>query len=124
MKKLLISKTKRTPEIIFTTSGDLSIIGSSLPEDAKNFYEPILFWLEEFKQTFPKKISLTIDLEYISTSSTLIILDILKTVNNPINCEVNIVWVYEEEDIDMKEHGEILQSSIKRNFEFVKKQIN
>ena len=31
--------------------------------------------------------------------------------------------MYEEEDTDMREHGEILQSSIKKQFKFLEKQL-
>ncbi len=122
MKNLVITKTKRTPEIIFKTSGELMIKGRSLPEDVINFYKPVLDWLEEFKSTKPEKVTLTIDLSYLSTSTARIALEILRTITSIENCNTTINWLYEEEDNDMREQGEILQSSIKKSFEFLEKQ--
>lgn len=122
IKNLVITKTKRTPEIIFKTSGELMIKGRSLPEDVINFYKPVLTWLEEFKLTAPEKVTLTIDLSYLSTSTARIALEILRTITSIENCNATINWMYEEEDADMREQGEILQSSIKRQFEFLEKQ--
>ena len=51
MKNLVIASTKKTPEIIFKATGDLMITGSSLPVNIKDFYQPILDWLEELKTT-------------------------------------------------------------------------
>jgi uncharacterized Fe-S radical SAM superfamily protein PflX len=123
MKNLVITKTKRTPEIIFNTSGELTIKGRSLPEDVIHFYKPVLNWLEEFKLTAPEKITLTIDLSYLSTSTARIALEILRTITSIENCNTTINWMYEEEDADMREQGEILQSSIKKQFEFLEKQL-
>jgi len=123
MKNLVISKTKRTPSINFNTSGELMIKGRSLPEDVINFYKPVLNWLEEFKLTAPKKITLTIDFSYLSTSTVRIALEALRIITSIENCKTTIIWMYEEDDIDMKEQGEILQSSIKTPFEFLEKQL-
>lgn len=123
MKNLVITKTKRTPSINFNTSGELMIKGRSLPEDVINFYKPVLNWLEEFKLIAPKKITLTIDFSYLSTSTVRIALEALRIITSTENCKTTIIWMYEEDDIDMKEQGEILQSSIKTPFEFLEKQL-
>jgi uncharacterized Fe-S radical SAM superfamily protein PflX len=122
MKNLVITKTKRTPEIIFKTSGELMIKGRSLPEDVISFYKPVLTWLEEFKLTAPKKITLSIDFSYLSTSTARIALEILRTITSIENSNTTINWMYEEEDTDMREQGEILQTSVKKSFEFLEKQ--
>lgn len=123
MKDLLISKTKRTPEILFKTNGELSISGSSMAEDVAKFYKPVLEWLNEFNSFAPEKISLKIDMDYLSTASTRIALEILRTINDLKRSDVNIIWAYEAEDSDMLEQGELFQTSIKRKFEFLEKKI-
>jgi uncharacterized Fe-S radical SAM superfamily protein PflX len=122
IKNLVITKTKRTPEIIFKTSGELIIKGRSLPEDVINFYKPVLNWLEEFNLEAPEKITLTIDFAYLSTSTARITLEALRIITSFENTKTTIIWMYEEEDADMREQGEILQSSIKKPFEFLEKQ--
>jgi uncharacterized Fe-S radical SAM superfamily protein PflX len=123
MKNLVITKTKKTPEIIFKTSGELMIKGRSLPEDVISFYKPVLTWLEDFKLTSPKKITLSIDFSYLSTSTARITLEIIRTITSIENSNTTINWMYEEEDTDMREQGEILQTSVKKSFEFLEKKI-
>ena len=124
MKNLLIDATKKTPEIIFRTTGDLMITGSSLPANIIKFYQPILDWLEEFKTLSPKKITITFDLEHINTSSTRMILQILRIVSSIASAKNNIriIWQYENEDKDMLEQGEALKEIIKKPFEFIEKE--
>lgn len=123
MKDLLISKTKRTPEILFKTNGELSISGSSMAEDVVKFYKPVLAWLNEFNSLAPEKISFKIDMDYLSTASTRIALEILRIINDLKRSDINIIWTYEAEDSDMLEQGELFQTSIKRKFEFIEKKI-
>jgi uncharacterized Fe-S radical SAM superfamily protein PflX len=123
MKNLVITKTKKTPEIIFKTSGELMIKGRSLPEDVISFYKPVLTWLEDFKLTSPEKITLSIDFSYLSTSTARITLEIIRTITSIENSNATINWMYEEEDTDMREQGEILQTSVKKSFEFLEKKI-
>lgn len=123
MKNLVIASTKKTPEIIFKASGELMITGSSLPANFASFYQPILEWLEEFKASSPKKISISFELEHVNTSSTRIILQILrllKSINKGKN-NLTVIWKYDHDDTDMLEQGEALQEILDRKFEFMVK---
>jgi len=124
MKNLVIASTKKTPEIIFKTNGDLMISGSSLPANIDVFYQPILTWIEELIASSPKKITIAFDLEHINTSSTRMLLQILRMLNGKKKDKGNltIIWNYDFEDKDMLEQGETLQQVINRPFEFVKKE--
>lgn len=122
MKDLLIASTKRTPEILFKTNGELSITGSSMAEDVVKFYKPVLEWLNIFNSFAHEQISLKIDMDYLSTASTRIALEILRMINDLKSSKITIVWKYEAEDTDMLEQGELFQTSIKRQFEFLEKQ--
>jgi hypothetical protein len=121
MKNLVIASTKKTPEIIFKASGELMITGSSLPANFAGFYQPILEWLEEFKESSPKKISISFELEHVNTSSTRIILQILRLLNgvNKGKNNLTVIWKYDHDDSDMLEQGEALQEILDRKFEFV-----
>ncbi len=124
MKNLVIASTKKTPEIIFKTTGDLMISGSSLPANIGKFYQPVLDWLDELKIKSPSKISIAFELEHVNTSSTRMILLILRKLSKIANGKKNlrIVWLYDIEDTDMLEQGEALQEIVKRSFEFVAKE--
>lgn len=124
MKNLVIASTKKTPEIIFKTNGDLMISGNSLPTNIDIFYQPIICWIEELIATSPKKISIAFDLEHVNTSSTRMILQILRTLNGFKKGKGNlsIIWSYDNEDKDMLEQGETLQQIINRPFQFIEKE--
>ena len=64
------------------------------------------------------------DLEHVNTSSTRIILQILRTLNGFKKGKGNltIVWNYDKEDKDMLEQGETLQQILDRPFEFIEKE--
>ena len=121
MKDLIIMPTRRTPEIIFKANGDLLLNGSSFPEDVPYFFQPIFEWLEEFRSTAPPKVFLTIDADYLNTRSTRDVLKILDILKSLPSSEIIIEWVFEEEDEDMFEHGQILQEVSKLPFVFVEK---
>ncbi|MBA3682551.1 MAG: DUF1987 domain-containing protein [Bacteroidetes bacterium] len=124
MKNLVIASTKKKPEIIFKTSGELMLSGNSLPANINKFYEPVIDWLEDLKIKSPSKITITFELHHINTSSTRMILQILRKLSKIANGKkkLNIVWIYDTEDTDMLEQGEALQEIIHRSFEFVVKE--
>ncbi|MBK6522388.1 MAG: DUF1987 family protein [Sphingobacteriaceae bacterium] len=115
MDNLVIASTKKTPGITFISNGNLSIKGSSFAEDAISFYQPALHWIEEFTKTSPQEISLTVELEYINTSSTTIVLKILKKLKEKSegNYKLNLVWKYDPDDEDSFELGDMIQKIIK-----------
>ena len=121
MKNLVMASTKKTPEIIFKATGDLMITGSSLPVNIKDFYQPILDWLEELKTTNPKKIILTFDLDHINTSSTRAFLQILRLITsiNPGKLIFEVIWRYEKGDEDMLEQGQGFEEILNMKFEFI-----
>ena len=121
MKNLVIPSTKKTPEIIFKANGELMVTGSSLPANVTEFYQPIFVWLEELKKCPPLKISISFDLEHINTTSTRMILQILKLLSTMAKAKnsLQVIWKYESEDNDMLEQGEALQQILKRPFEFI-----
>jgi hypothetical protein len=117
MKDLIIKKTKVTPEIKFFNNGNLTIEGISLPEDAKNFYDKLLSFINKLNS---ESISLTVKLEYINTASAkqlFLIFRMLEEKSN--NCEVKIDWEYPEDDEDIYDSGKYyasLMTNLKFNF--------
>jgi hypothetical protein len=83
-------------------------------------------WIEELVATSPKNISIVFDLEHVNTSSTRIILQILRTLNGfkkgKGKGNLTIVWNYDKEDKDMLEQGETLQQILDRPFDFIEKE--
>ena len=110
-----IKKTDKTPEVLFNTeNGELNIDGRSFPEDPKNFYRPILEELDNYKSD---DLNINLNFEYLNTSSTKIILEMIKSVGSLKN--LSITWVSEEDDAEMTEMGEYFSelSNIPFNYE-------
>ncbi len=121
MENLIIASTLKSPEVKFNTNGDLLIAGKSIPEDSNSYYKPLFAWLEEFKKTSPPAINLTLKLEYMNTSSVRIVLRFLQNLValSKENVTLKIKWVYDFDDDDICEQGEIIQESIKYPIEMV-----
>jgi hypothetical protein len=121
MENLIIASTLKSPEVKFNINGDLLIAGKSIPEDSNSYYKPLFAWLEEFKQTSPPAINLTLKLEYMNTSSVRIVLRFLQNLvaMSKENVALKIKWIYDFDDDDICEQGEIIQESIKYPIEMV-----
>ncbi len=128
MDKLLIEATEISPKILFNPSERMfEIFGESRPENVREFYEPILNWLDEYgKELFSsgdqgsdaKPLTFNFKLEYFNSSSSKFILDILRKIIEYHSKGVNIVinWHFDEGDEDMQEAGEELSKMV--NFPF------
>ncbi len=121
MTDLIIPYKKRSPQIDFKTSGELSILGNCFPENPKVFFESILKWVEEFKTNHKGEVNLTIDLNYVNTSSIKILLELIQTITGNFKSKAKINWIYEIEDEDMLEVGEDLEKVTEFKFNFQSK---
>lgn len=85
MDKILIKKTSKTPAIDFDyESGILEIRGVSIPEDADNFYAPLLEWVSKYVEKTKeaeedKQTCIRLKLIYFNTSTADYLVSILKT---------------------------------------------
>ncbi len=120
MRDLIIEPTRKTPEIVFKSNGELYMNGISLPQNVIDFFMPVFTWLEEFRSHSPKRIQFIIDLVYLDTSSTKAILSMLKVLKKIVPDEgaLEIIWKYEHGDMDMLDQGEVLQRTTKIPFRF------
>jgi len=122
MGPLIIDKTQDTPEVILDPiGGTFSFSGTSIPENAKKFYEPILIWVETFSKNPGREVFINFRFTYFNTASTKYIFDILyqfKEVAKSGNPLV-INWYYHQEDEDMLEAGEGFSKMLRFRFNFV-----
>lgn len=114
MEGLNIQQTEKTPTVLGNIDkGTLLITGKSLPENAREFYNPILDWLTKFYKSTSPKIKIDIDLEYFNTASSGVIFKILKEIKKMSgDHEVKINWHFEEDDIEIEEVGLEFQSAL------------
>jgi hypothetical protein len=117
MEDLFLQGTDSLPTINFKTNGELKITGRALPEDANNFFRPVLDWLRNFTA---EEVNIEFNLDYFNTSVSKQLLDMFKIIeNNPGNKTINMKWMYEDGDDEMLESGEIYAEMLKRfNFTF------
>lgn len=121
MKRLEITASNNTPHIILDVDSNIFLIeGKSFPEDSKEFYRPVIEWLDEFKNSNPKAIRVCFNLFYLSSSSIISIKQFLMKVvdlNNS-GVETAVIWLYDEDDDDIKKTGEDYQKLTKLKFEY------
>ena len=70
--------------------------GSSLPENIKEFYSPIMLWLDEYKKIAKTNTIIEFQFDYLNTASTNMmarIVEALGTMKNDTCKEVFINWV-------------------------------
>jgi len=110
--------TEDTPKIILDrNNGIFEISGRSLPEDAAEFYSPILEWLDEYTGSPNSETVFIFKLEYFNTASSKLLLDILSKLEN-IADSTTILWYYHEDDEDMEEAGTEFSELVEVPFEF------
>ena len=112
MEDLLIEPTSKTPLIDFSSSGKLVIAGSSFPENAKEFFDPVIDWAGELQTDY---IDLDLVLEYMNTASAKKILELLRKLEANLRIQnLTVNWYYDKDDEDSLEAGQILADTLSR----------
>jgi len=122
MESLIIEKTEDTPQIVFDLeTGVFTVSGRSLPENAIDFYKPILEWVEGvLGESFEKEYIFEIKLEYFNTASSKQLAKMLLLIERFIDANsIKIKWFYEKEDNDMLISGNQYSKFLKLEFEFI-----
>ncbi len=121
MKPLFIEETADTPRVHFDKDKNhFEISGLSLPEDAIEFYKPVIQWLEEYAEAPNPETVFDLKLEYFNTASSKQIIQLLlflEKLNG--KSKVKIRWHYKDIDEDMHDLGEEYADIIKVDFELV-----
>lgn len=108
MDTLNIKGTAETPNVVFDSNNNLfEISGKSLPEDVKEFYNPILKWVKEYGESPNSVTTLKVKMDYFNTASSKMILELFEVLNDMHESgkEVVIEWYYQEDDEDMMDAG-------------------
>jgi SiaC family regulatory phosphoprotein len=116
MEAIYTKPSFKTPEIKFNPEDNQFFIkGRSLPEDAREYYEPYKKWLTEYFSEPKADSDFVFELNYFNTSSSKMVLDILYILRNAFNngTKLNIIWRYEQEDEEMQEAGQDYEAIIK-----------
>ena len=122
MEKLVIEETKNSPYFLFDPStGYFGITGKSFPENARKVYTPVFEWLKLYNPDSSTKIHLVIQLHYISSSSLINLLELVKRFCSYRENGVDLIlsWHYDEDDEDMKKVGEDFMKIVDFQFDMV-----
>ena len=109
MNNFYLEGTPKTPHIDFNANnGVLQMSGRSIPENAVEFYKPLMHWLNEYAACPLPESTLVVRMEYFNTSSSKCLIDIFRKLEQiHLNgATVYVKWYYENEDEDMKHSGE------------------
>ncbi len=117
--------TLDSPEVLLDKVGGLiKLAGRSLPEDAKNFYKPIMDWIVSYFESAPTNTRVIFQFEYINSSSSKMILEFLDLIKhvfeNKKENHLYVEWRYLDDDDDMLEAGEDFEERAGISFNFVK----
>lgn len=123
MEALQIAATEESPGINFDKeNGKFLIFGKSFPEEVKKFYNPVIYWLEEYIKSPNEESIFEFRLEYFNSATSTILLEIfcmLEKIITEENKKVKIFWNYLEVDDDMLETGQEYADMIKIPFEYI-----
>jgi hypothetical protein len=117
MDVLNIEETPETPKVILNKKdGVFEISGRSLPEDAVEFYSPLMEWLKNYGKAPNPSTAIHFKLEYFNTASSKLILELLKVAKGIQG--VKIVWCHFEDDEDVLEAGKEFADQVDVPFEY------
>lgn len=120
MKPLSISATAVSPAVKFDPKNRIfEMSGYSRPENVRDFYFPLVQWIEDYKNELVRSnttistkdpISFKFKFVYFNSSSAKFIYDIVILLNefSRVNLPVKIYWYYDEDDDELREAGEEL----------------
>ena len=107
-ESLIQEGTEDTPKIQLDPQADVfKISGRSYPENAREFYAPILSWLENYSKSPNSKTNFEVDLEYVNSGSVKEVFKMLYAVEDIMESgnEAKITWCYKAGDELMHQKG-------------------
>jgi len=116
MKDIFIARTIESPEVDFKFSCNvLSLAGEAYPENASEFFRPILLALESFLEASDNKdIEFNFRLTYFNSASTKMLYSMFGLLDESASTKNRIIlnWHHDKDDDTMLEYGE----SVKDDF--------
>lgn len=104
-----------------TTMNSFELYGKSCPENVVEFYQPILDWLDKYKDNALDKTVFEFRLQYYNTASSKVLFVIMQKLESIFESgkEVVIKWYYPEDDEALEEAGEEYDDLIDVPFELI-----
>jgi len=107
--------------ILDAERGRFEFYGRYMPQKTKEFYEPVIKWIEEYMKQPNRKSVLVFKLDYFNTSSSKKFLDILMMFHElqQKGYDVEVNWYHHSDDIDIKEAGHGYSDLVEIEFKFL-----
>lgn len=122
METIRLPGTDDCPEIVLDKeTNEFKFLGKSLPEDVREFYEPIHQWIDDYVVDPNEATVIEFNLEYFNSASSKQILDILErfAVIAENGKKITIKWHFSEDDEDMEDAGEAYADIVEVPFELI-----
>lgn len=118
MESINIEGSSTTLHIVLDAyNGEFLFQGRSIPENASQFYQPILDWLDNYAKNPNEETIFVFKIEYLNTPSSKYVLGIFSKLENIHNSSVR--WFFEESDEDIEEMGQEYSELVEVPFEFI-----
>ncbi|HBI81535.1 MAG TPA: nuclear pore complex subunit [Bacteroidales bacterium] len=121
MKPLKLLETSDTPEVTLDKErGRFEFYGNIMPENPKEFFDPIIEWFHEYVKNPNPETTLIFKLDYFNTAASKKLIEILSILQgiNQNNKTVQVNWFYKKIDEDMRDSGETFAEIIHIPFKF------
>lgn len=122
MEKKVLEGTDDTPEVVLDKENNIfKFSGKSLPEDVKEFYAPIIEWIDDYAGNPNDTTKIVFKMDYFNSSSSKRIVDILTQFEEMKTNGSNILidWYYQDDDEDMQDAGEAFASIVDLPFNMI-----
>lgn len=112
MESIHIEATESTPAIRFGADGNLFIEGRALRLEVLGFYKTLIDWTSRLQV---EKVTIDINLEYVDTGCSMMLLNLLRSLDSNASIkELTVNWHYEEVDDDALQDGQILEGLMQK----------
>jgi uncharacterized protein YlzI (FlbEa/FlbD family) len=121
LNDLHIAATDETPEVLLTAqTGKSYLKGRSLPENAFEFYRPIISWAKLYVEQRGVALDITLCFDYLNSSSSRFLFEMLHALDqSPESASYIVRWQTDPDDELMIEKGEELQRLLKMKVEII-----
>ena len=122
LESLKIEKTKDTPYVQFDAdTGMMRLEGESYPENALDFYKPIMDWARRYIAEVEGPLEMHFKLQYFNSSTSKCLLDLFELLDTHALADgaVTVNWYYQEDDEDIEESGRDFEEDLSIKFNMI-----
>lgn len=122
--KIEIAETDDTPMVFYDIQKNtLKMSGASFPENAPDFYSPIVACICALDPKSPGKLVIELDFSILSSASNKMVYELLVKLEklHYLGKDMLVKWYYEGFDEDMVDEGNGYKANLKIDFELIEK---